>query len=333
MSAVPRTVKIPVISIIVPVYNVGSYLREGLESLLAQNFAHPFEVILIDDCSTDDSLAICREFAGEYPHRFQLIESAANVGVSAARNIGLDNASGDYFMFLDPDDTLPAGALHDLKSAATLHDADIVKGNNTIFSERGEFNARYNVSSDALVTGDGVLTTLYDHSRVRGHPWGKLFNRSRLGHIRFPVGVRMAQDLYYCGEVFSVAQSLLLINKSVYRYRHRDTGSTGRKYETGAYLDWLDSVEKIGNFAASQQQRNAHRDLQVRTMTQIARECRKIPAELAARVLATIDQKANAWNIRLSALIKAGGPGLHTLGRYFKFQLALRQIRRKLARP
>jgi len=322
----------PVISIIVPVFNVEPYLLEGLDSLFAQNFTHCYEVILVDDCSTDDSLAICREFAVNHPHRFQLIESAANGGVSVARNIGLNNASGDYFMFADPDDTLPEGALRSLYTAATLHDADIVKGNNTIFNERGESDARYNVSTESMITGESVLTTLYNHSRVRGHPWGKLFNRSRLGHIQFPVGARMAEDLYYCGEVFSAAKSLLLINEPVYRYRNRETGSTGRKFETGAYLDWLDSVEKIGRFARNRQQTYAHRSLQVRTMTQFARECRNLPPDIGKQVLTTIEEKCNAWNIRPIDMIMGGGTGLRTLARYLKLRLALRQIRRKLAR-
>ena len=329
----PAPVVKPVrISLILPVYNVAEFLHECLQSIIDQSIEFDIEALLVDDCSTDHSRQICREFADRRPDLFRLIESAQNNGVSVARNIGLDNANGDYFMFIDPDDVLPAGALQNFDSAASLHDADIIKGNNTIFTERSETDARYNVSSESMIKGDSVLTTLYDHSRVRGHPWGKLFNRSRLGHIRFPVGVRMAQDLYYCGEVFGAAKSLLLIDKQVYRYRNRDTGSTGRKYETGAYLDWLGSVEKIGSFAHTRQQENAHRGLQVRTMAQIARECRNIPPDIATRVLDTIDQKCKAWNIRLIDMILGGGAGLRTLARYLKLQLALRQIRRRLAR-
>ena len=319
------------LSIIVPVFNVEPFLREGLDSILEQKFAEPYETILVDDCSTDGSLEICREFTSRYPDNFRLLESPANAGVSVARNLGLEQAAGRYLMFVDPDDALPQGAMQSLYAAATQNDADIVKGNNTIFNEHGEHNARYNVSSESMITGDDVLTTLYEHARVRGHPWGKLFNRKRLGKARFPVGVRMAQDLYYCGEVFGTARSLLLIDKPVYRYRNRDTGSTGRKYETGAYLHWLDSVEKIGSFAQSRQQINAHRALQVRTMAQIARECRKIPPDIAAQVLVTIEQKCNDWNIRLAEMI-TGGAGLLSLVRYLKLQLALYQIRRGLVR-
>ena len=318
------------ISLILPVYNVAEYLPECLQSIIDQSFDFNIVTLLVEDCSTDPSLQICKEYAERHPDLFKLLASAENQGVSVARNVGLDNARGDYFMFVDPDDVLPQGALQSLYAAATQNDADIVKGNNTIFNQHGEHNARYNVSAESTITGDDVLTTLYDHSRVRGHPWGKLFNRKRLGEVRFPVGVRMAQDLYYCGEVFSKAKSLLLIDKPVYRYRNRDTGSTGRKYETGAYLHWLDSVEKLGCFARSRQQINAHRALQVRTMAQIARECRKIPPEIAAQVLVTIDQKCNDWNVRLTTVITGGGAGLRSLLRYLKLQLALYQIRRGL---
>ena len=320
------------ISLILPVYNVADYLHECLQSIIDQSPGFTIEALLVEDCSADHSLQICEEYAQQHPDLFKLVVNVENQGVSVARNIGLDNACGDYFMFVDPDDVLPMDALQNLYAAATRNDSDIVKGNNTIFTEHSEHDARYNVSSESMIRGDEVLVALFRHSQVRGHPWGKMFNRQRLGSIRFPVGVRMAQDLYYCGEVFSVARSLLLIDKPVYRYRNRETGSTGRKYETDAYLHWLDSVEKIGSFAHSPKQINAHRALQVRTMAQIARECRKIAPDVAAPVLATIEQKCTAWNIRLMNIMTGNGGGLLSLGRFLKLQLALYQIRRSLAR-
>jgi hypothetical protein len=214
ISPTPATNPVP-ISIILPVYNVAEYLPECLQSIIDQSFEFNIEALLVEDCSTDHSLQICKDFADRHSDLSELIANAENRGVSVARNVGLDNARGDFFMFVDPDNVLPEGALQNLYSAATKNDVDIVKGNNTIFNEHGEHNARYNVSSESLVTGVDVLTTLYDHSRVRGHPWGRLFNRERLGGVRFPVGVRMAQDLYYCGKVFGTARSLLLIDKPV----------------------------------------------------------------------------------------------------------------------
>lgn len=330
----PTSVTNPLrISLILPVYNVAEYLPECLQSIIDQSFEFDIEALLVEDCSTDHSRQICNDFADRHPGLFKLIANTQNQGVSVARNIGLDNVKGDYFMFVDPDDALPSGALHSLYSAALQHDPDIIKGNNTIFNQSGEKNAQYNVSTESRVRGDDVLTTLYNHSWVRGHPWGKLFNRSRLGHVRFPVGVRMAEDLYYCGEVFSEASSLLLIDRPVYRYRNRDTGSTGRKYDTRAYLDWLDSVEKIGKFASSRQQVNAHRGLLLRTLAQIARECREIDADSAASILGVIEQKCAQWNIRLPDLLLRDKLRLRQLARYVKLRLALHQIRRKLAQP
>jgi hypothetical protein len=330
MTNVPVTPQPVALSIILPVYNVADYLRECLQSIVDQACGFAIEALLVEDCSPDHSKQICQEFVERYPLLFRLFANAENRGVSVARNIGLDNCNGDYFMFVDPDDLLPAQALQNLYGAASRYDADIVKGNNTIFNERHETSAAYNATKQSMIRGDEVLTTLYQHRRVRGHPWGKLFNRSRLGNLRFPVGVRMAQDLYYCGEVFSQADSLLLIDSPVYRYRNRDSGSTGRKFETGAYLDWLGSVEKIGGFARSPRQHSAHRGLQLRTLTQIARECRDIPPQSAARVLETIEEKCDAWNIRPTQIFNGDG-GLRTLGRYLKLKLALRQIRRNLA--
>lgn len=321
----------PMVSIIIPIFNVASYIQECLDSIVGQEFSHDFEVILIDDCSTDHSVAICRQFVKQYAQNFRLLENAQNQGVSATRNRGLDEARGRYFMFIDPDDLLPPQALTALYEAAEQFDATIVKGNNTIFDESHESSARYNVNKQLLVNNSGVLTTLYEHDKVRGHPWGKLFRRERLGSYRFPDGVRMAQDLFYCSEVFSHATSLVLLNQNVYRYRNRDSGSTGRKYETGSYVDWLDSVESIGKFATSDNQKRAHKSLLVRTMTQIAREVRIISPAYAEQVLQAIEQRCQQWNIRLFHLIFRDKLGLRSISRYIKLQLALSKIRQNLS--
>jgi glycosyltransferase involved in cell wall biosynthesis len=319
------------VSVILPVYNAADFLPECLRSIVEQSFDHEIETLLIDDCSTDDSAQICKNFTASYPKLFRLIANTENRGVSATRNIGLDNANGDYFMFVDADDVLAASALQNLYAAAIKHDADIVKGNNTILDGNGEKDARYNVACESMITGDEVLTALYIHEKVRGHPWGKFFNRARLGHLRFPVGVRFGEDLYYCGQVFSEAKSLLLIATQVYRYRHRDTSSTSRKFITGSYLDWLNSVENIGAFARNSKQANAHKSLQLRTLAQIARECRGIDAAEAASVLRVIEQKCEQWNIRLSELLRVKLPA-RDLARYAKLQRALNKVRSNLAK-
>lgn len=319
------------ISVIVPVFNVAPFVEQGLVSIAAQKFEHSYEVILIDDCSTDASLEICRNFVeNNQASAFKILQNTANQGVSVTRNRGLDEARGRYFMFFDPDDLLPPDSLTSLYGAAEKYAVDIVKGNNTIFDESSEAAARYNVGRTCSVGRDQILTTFYEHDKVRGHPWGKLFRRSRLGSYRFPSGVRMAQDLFYCSEVFSQASSLVLLDRNVYRYRNRDSGSTGSKFESGSYIDWLDSVENTGQFANSARHRRAHKNLLLRTMTQLARECRKLPAEQAKRVLEVIEHRSEKWNIRFLQLIFGDRLGARSIARYFKMRLAIHQTRQQI---
>ena len=321
------------ISIVVPVFNVALYVKESLESIASQDFSFPYEVILVDDCSTDASLEICRQFIEKnHATHFTILENLKNQGVSATRNRGLDEATGRYFMFVDSDDLLPSNALSTLYDAAEKYDVEIVKGNNSIFGQSGESAAAYNVGQRSLIKGAQILTTFYEHEKVRGHPWGKLFRRARLGGYRFPVGVRMGEDLFYCSELFSQASSLILLDRNVYRYRQRGSGSSGSKFESGSYIDWLAAVEKSGQFASDANQKRAHKNLLVRTMAQIARECRKISPASAAPVLEAIEQRCQQWNIRLFDLIVIDRLDLRCIGRYFKLQLALRQIRRNLSR-
>jgi glycosyltransferase involved in cell wall biosynthesis len=332
MTSDPQASSELMLSVIVPVFNVAPYVEQGLTSLVNQDFTHACQIILIDDCSSDGSLEICRQFVNDHPGKFELIESRTNGGVSVARNLGLDQARGRYLMFVDPDDILPANAFSCLFDAAEDYAADIVKGNLVLFDEDSRKAAPDQVHSTALITGDAVLTELFEHARVRGHIAGKIYRRDKFGELRLPVGVRMAQDLLFFSQVFSRAQSLLLLNQDVYEYRKHAGGSTGRKYEKGSYIDWLDAVERSGDFAAGRRQKLAHKGLMLRTMTQIARECRKIPPTSARSVLDTIEQKCRQWNIRLFDLVVVDRLGLRSISRYIKLQLALRQIKHNLSR-
>ena len=115
------------VSVIVPIYNTAAYVRQCLESIASQTL-DDIEVLCVDDCSTDGSDAICRQFA-QRDRRFRYLRLEKNSGAAQARNEGIARATGEYLAFMDADDWYPADAcLKLLYDAATAHDADLCAG-------------------------------------------------------------------------------------------------------------------------------------------------------------------------------------------------------------
>lgn len=318
----------PAISVIVPVYNVQDYIAECLDSLANQRFDNRFEIILVDDCSTDDSKIFCEDFVAAHQQLARFIGLSQNSGSAVARNTGIKAARGDYFAFIDPDDIVPPDALQNLYDAAITHQADIVKGNNTIFNEQGSYPASYNVDRTKIYTDDAILAMFLEHKETRGHPWGKLFRKSACADVVYPPGVAMAQDALYCAEVFSLAKKMVLIDDTVYHYRLRKTGATGRKFQTGAYLWWLYSIENCGRFATTSQQLTNFKELQIRTLLQLVREARALNKPLLDDVVEQVITWTAAWQIHLPTLLKAR---VSTKGllHFIKFKLTLAKLKRR----
>ena len=284
------------ISIILPVFNVEPYLAACIESLLAQQGGQQLEIILVDDASTDKSGEICAGYAGRVAnvHYHRLTD---NAGVSVARNTGIDLATGRYIAFVDPDDRVPANAFVELLQHARDSGADVVKGNNQVCSERGDRAAGYDVEALRVLDGEQILEELFRHRYIRGHPWGKLFRREVIGDMRFPVNVRMAQDLQFIASVLARAERLLLIPVCVYEYQLRGDGSTGSKYRKGGYLHWLDSVEALGLHVRSDVQRRAYTGLQVRTLNQAVREIGKLSRQEARPLAVELRKRRKDWQL------------------------------------
>ena len=318
------------ISIIIPIFNVEDFLGECLDSLLKQSFSGKYEIILINDQSPDNSKAICLRYQKQHPNKIIYLENEQNQGVSVSRNRGLMVARGAYFTFVDPDDLLPLNALSLLHNKAKKFNVDIVKGNYVIFNEYQEKPAPYNCDRDIYLEQPEILSTLLKHEIVRGHTCGKLFLSSKFKNTYFTEGVMMAQDLLWNAEIFSHAEKILISNIDIYRYRHRQTSSTGNKYNSGAYIHWLNSVENCKKFVTTKAQEKSHTILCVKTLQQITKEARRLENPLLKLVLSEINRRIAIWQISLTSLAQQGLLFSKSGWRYLQTILLLQKLKRRV---
>ncbi len=232
------------ISIIVPVYNAEPYLRKCLDSVLGQIFTN-FEVVLVNDGSTDNSGFICQEYA-RLDSRFKYFEKE-NGGVSDARNSGLDLARGDYVTFLDADDFLFEDHLEKLYIATTLSDADIMIGGYSRFDGSDFYFYKDHFKRDSLVSLastqaiqflDSILDIQFFNFSTA---CGKLFKRTLFKELRFPLG-QYAENQFIMWKLYLNAESIYAFNGDSYVYRSNNEGlSSGFSVE---HLNYIDALEE-----------------------------------------------------------------------------------------
>lgn len=204
------------VSIIVPAYNAERYLRQCVQSVLAQTYSE-WELILVDDGSTDSTPSICDELRGN-DERIHVIHRE-NGGPSAARNSGLDVAKGCHILFLDADDLLPPEALGVLVNEAGRSGADIVSGLPVKFSGENPPEAKCRVES-SHVSGaeEAVASILYQEGLEDSFSY-KLFDSRLWRDHRFREGIRYEDlDLMY-RLVLDNAASVAVTDAEVYYYR------------------------------------------------------------------------------------------------------------------
>lgn len=230
------------ISIVVPIYNEEKYLRQCVESVLAQTHTD-WNMILVDDGSTDSSPAICDEFANADP-RIRTIHRK-NGGFSAARNAGMDLADGEYITFLDADDAWHPQFLELALAGIKRTKADVISFGftNKINGFSKEIKARY----DITLTDGETFTEWVLYQRHESHPcsvWGKLYKREVLKNIRFTPSIGY-EDLDLSYRLFPGLKSIAVSDLKLYYYRpnpnsyiHTFTG--GRK----DVLDVTDGMKK-----------------------------------------------------------------------------------------
>lgn len=206
------------ISIIIPVYNVGEYLPKCLESILAQTYRQ-FEVILVDDGSLDDSGSICDRFASQ-DMRISVIHKT-NGGVSSARNAGLRVAKGEYVSFIDSDDFVGNNYLQRLVDEMECCNVDMVAGGE-IKVENGS-EQPFSFRRAILTQKDfSDLFSKYDFQK-RCSPWGKLFKTQiiRDAKLEFNENIHLGEDIIFMFYYINLCSSICLTPSSEYYYLQR----------------------------------------------------------------------------------------------------------------
>ena len=216
----------PVISIIIPVYNVAPYLRECLDSVLAQTFTD-WEAICVDDGSTDGSGTIIDEYAAK-DKRFKVIHQK-NAGVSAARNAALDVAKGKWFLFLDGDDILRADGLETFLPYIGVDKCDAILVHPYIPHWNGCEIPPRKILTSVLVENASKNDLIFGPYAANGFPFSRVYKRAVFGHLRFPIGVKMAEDIQFWFDALCLSARWKIIKAEYYLYRQRADSVCGKK--------------------------------------------------------------------------------------------------------
>lgn len=241
------------VSIIMPVYNVAPYIVRCLQSVVAQKKAHDLEVLLVDDCGTDNSITLAQEFlSGCDGLNYQILRHTQNQGLSAARNTGLKAAQGEYVYFLDSDDTLMEDTLALLMKPLENEKYDIVVGDY-------DTNPKFSSSSMLMLPEGGVIgqekiLQTYAQGGWYVMAWNKLCRRAFLlqNNLFFEEGL-LHEDVIWTFKVACKATSMYVVKKTTYIYSIREesimTGMSIDK-DVSAYVKVFD---KINDFIRCEQ--------------------------------------------------------------------------------
>lgn len=224
------------ISVIVPVFNVEPFLHRSIDSILNQTYKD-IEIILVDDGSTDRSGEICDEYADN--NSKVVVFHTDNHGLSAARNLGLDHASGEYIGFVDPDDWIEPDMYEVLINKATFTDSDIVEcGIMLEYSNRTEVRE----GKESTMTGMEAVSALLKEE-LYNSVWNKVWKHHCFDCCRFPEG-RVFEDVAITYKVFAKARRVCTIAEAKYHYFQRPDGIS-QDYDIDNLVGfWLSNKER-----------------------------------------------------------------------------------------
>lgn len=231
------------ISIIVPVYNVEDYLRQCIESILNQKY-QDFELILVNDGSTDSSGEICNEYSKK-DSRIR-VRHKENGGQSSARNVGLDLATGKYIGFVDSDDWIHEDMYNKLINHAINLDSDVVACNFFIMKKDLSFVPYTKFATNQEFTRESAMKEIFKNEILTFSPCNKIYKKSLFDNIRFIEGIILEdKDISY--KLIYKSQRISYIKNELYYYRY-NSQSTLRSHFSIKRLDEYIVQKNMYNF-------------------------------------------------------------------------------------
>jgi len=230
----------PLISVIIPVYNVEPYLRQCLDSVVSQTYDN-LSIILVDDGSTDGSGRICDEYALNDP-RITVFHTE-NRGLSAARNKGLDNINCEsaYVSFIDSDDWVEIDFIQKMYETAEQHNADIVS---CCYMYEPEKRLSAKVDHEIVLENDEIIAAFIKEKYMGNVVWNKLYKPSHFSYIRYPEGM-VYEDIASTYKILGSSKKLVMIPDALIHYRVRHD-SISKDYSINNLIDnWKANYEKF----------------------------------------------------------------------------------------
>ena len=227
----------PKLSIIVPVYNAEKYLDRCINSIYAQTLTD-YEIILVNDGSKDDSLALCRKYA-EKDSRITVIDKK-NGGAGSARNKGVEIAKGEYLAFPDVDDWFEPNMYEELYALAKSGDYDIAFSGVNNYSQDLKFLNTIKCAAVDFKMQEECrknIMTLFPTTTIFDVPWNKLYRRELVvkNNVRF-TDLRRCQDAVFNLDVYKNAKSVISTEKAYYNYINNDSAKVNKKFPKN-YID------------------------------------------------------------------------------------------------
>lgn len=215
------------ITVVVSVYNMEKYLKRAIDSLLNQTYKN-YEIILVDDGSTDGSGAICDEYAMK--NELIRVIHKDNGGLSSARNAGMDQAMGKYVIFPDPDDWVEQNYLQLLNELQHKHNTALVISGHYVDSDKIS-HIHNKMGKERILSRDEALELVLRPHGFCGFAWNKLYNIEliRKYNLRFGLEYGMAQDLYFAFEYLLRCKTVVYNPTPTYHYFQHEGGVTNSK--------------------------------------------------------------------------------------------------------